>query len=422
MLKGEYLKVKYCTSPLTNDQSTMANRILTSNLLRDDRLDVSFYSPVECYNIYSKKALENNRFGYSIRTWNEWLRCSLASKEYPKRFVELLNTDIVLFSSLYGSFDIPFIKEMLDSGIKVIVGGNNPNIKHKNLIYVGGYVDLTTDLYKIINDWKDVKITENDFSTFWKCNDDCIDSSQSIFLLNNNCWWRKCRFCTYNDGVNFDDAPAEEIANNILRVGNDSVWIANDYFIFNRKNKEILKILKDNNKHVSIFSGIKLLKNNRYLDNVIEYVDYIKVGVEGGTDFSLSYMNKGYTVDDVYDVFSTIPDITISFNIIVDFPQRNEKEIIKNYETALEWKRILNNVQVVGPSLALFDERCIDGKFIRKTEKATSGRNYIFDSLNIECDNIPFDRYDEDGNILKSDFDIVPENILEELFGNWGWK
>jgi hypothetical protein len=33
----------------------------------------------------------------------------------------------------------------------------------KNLMIVKGYVDLTTDLYKMVREWKDVEITENDF-------------------------------------------------------------------------------------------------------------------------------------------------------------------------------------------------------------------------------------------------------------------
>lgn len=494
------MKVTYCLSPLVNlKQFTMASRVLTSNLLRNEKLDVSFnYGLLESNKIYGQKSIDmksdvatvNKGLSFSYSTWKDWLHCFMSGKEYAKRFSDSIKTDIVLMSCLYGNVDYPFVVELLNSGKKVVLGGSNfrsitedtlreylleLGTKEKyinNFIIVHGFVDLETDLYKVIKNWKTTTIDNNNFSTIWKCNRDYLSKVirissnvlnftpytdslkenfvQSVFLMNNHCWWKRCKFCTYWKIAKMDfdkNISPEDIAHHIIRVnkhiGTNQVYLANDYFTFNRKNKAILDILKENNQKITIFSGILLLGNDKYLDNLNKYIDYIKIGVESGTDFALDYIDKGYRKDKVYNAFEKMAvklkkDLHISYNIIVDLPQRNKQEVVENYEVALEWKRMLSDfpyVQTTGLSFAIFNDLndvCIDNKFVRKSlpEESNGGRVYVFETLKkiydvnrtLYTNMTPFKRYDENGDELRSDFEIVPHNILKELFDNWGWK
>jgi hypothetical protein len=498
------MKITFCVSPLFHfKQFTVASRTLTSNLLRNDKLDTQFnYSILDVNRIYNQKAIDmqseiakfNEGLSRSFITWKEWVQCFLASKEYAEKFVDSLNTDIVLMSCAYGQVEYPFVVEMLNRGLKVLLGGSNfrywgteEYVKNfllklgvkekylKNLIIVYGFVDLTTNLYDIIKKWKTTKIVENDFTTLWKCDDDYNQNiikiastvlnfnphslnlrdnfTQSIFLLNNKCWWKKCKFCTYwkLPKMDFDSGvSAETIAGHILRsnkkFGSNQVYIANDYFIFNRKNIEVLEILKENKQLITIFSGIKLLQNERYLENLNKYINFIKVGLESGTDFALDYINKGYGVKEVEDAFEKMSRIlkkslNISYNIIVDLPQRNKQEVIKNYQNALRWKNMLidNNFEYVHTtalSLAIVDtlnDPMVDNKFIKESsvDDCNSGRVFVFEILRkalgdgidriLYNDLLPFVRFDENGNKMPSDFDILPIELIEELLGNWGW-
>ena len=251
--------------------------------------------------------------------------------------------------------------------------------------------------------------------------------------------------------MHFDDGiDPEVIANNVLRTnkkfGSNQVYFANDYFIFNKRNIEVLKILKKHDQLITIFSGIKLLQNERYLNHLNEYIDFIKIGLESGTDFALDYITKGYGVSEVDDAFNKIENyvkknLNISYNVIVDLPQRNREEVVKNYENALRWKKQLLNsgfdrVHTTALTLAIvgsLNDPMIDNKFIKKSsvDDCSSGRVYMFEILRKVLDNkldriiyndlLPFVRYDENGKEMPSDLDILDSNLVDELLGNWGW-
>ena len=52
-----------------------------------------------------------------------------------------------------------------------------------------------------------------------------------------------------------------------------NIFITDDYFTFNDKNKQILKVLKDNGVRSSTFTGIKLLTNDKYAATMAQYFE-----------------------------------------------------------------------------------------------------------------------------------------------------
>lgn len=500
------MKVTYCSSPvLPGREFTMANRILTENVLRNDKLDVKFnYSVIGCYNKYEKQAYESlplvrekdYALSLSYALWKDMVRLGLSSAYYPKKFVETIQTDVVLMSCVSGFYDYPFIVELLNSGFKVVLGGSNfrlwmdvdgvkrllleLGLKQKyinNFIIVSGMVDLTTDLYEIIKDWKHLEIRENDLSTVWKCERDyfqsvlnsasslldlnlnSMDSHESfintIFLTNNRCWWRKCSFCGFKKTklMDFDSGVApERIAENIIattrRFKTNTLYFSNDYFVFTKKHKRVLEILlKEKDYRIRIWTGILMLNNQEYIDNVNKYnIKHLRIGLESGTDFSLSYLNKGYgtsVVDDTVEKLKGLKkDIEITLNTITDAAQTSKEEVRNNYENILRWKTDLRNsgyrVQVIANSLGIVreinDKECVDNRYIIpcSIEKARSGRIELYNSLKsifgediiqpqIYDHFIPFNRYDKEGKILSRDFDIIPIDLIKKLYDDWGW-
>lgn len=493
------MKVTYCASPvLAIREFTMGNRILTSNLLRNDKLDVEFnYSALDCYKKFDAMAYEEIKqmkhgFSYSHALCKETIRLYMSSYYYPKEFINHFNTDIILMSCISNWFDYPFIVELLNSGFKLVLGGTNfrlwrttefitnlllnMGVKEKyikNFIIVKGLVDLKTDLHEIIKNWKHCEITENDLSTVWDGTDDYLQNIKSIicsilnldmkkkghdsfynitFLTNNECWWGKCAFCGFGlqPKMNFDEnVNAEVIAKNIIntvkKFNGDKIYFSNDYFQFTKKHKKILEIIKENGiNRINCFTGIKMMQDEKYLENCNKYnFKYLKVGLESGTDFSLSRLNKGYGEEDVEDAISKMKrilnkDTEVILHSIPDSPQISKKEVKRNYENILAWRNELRDAgittNVVASSLSIIDEvnahNLVDNEFIKPCaiDDAQSGRVKILNELRNTFGEIidirsfdhlvPFNRYDRDGNIMKTDFEIVSDDILYELYGN----
>lgn len=498
------MEITYCNSPiLAVKEFPMATRILTENILRDDRLDLkSNYSALECYKkyddqSYASEGMIDHPMHYTTSMWKESLRLYLSSYYFPEKFVDSIKTDIVLMSCNSNFYDYPFIVELLNRGIKVVLGGTNfmfwrtpefvtnllldMGVKEKyikNFIIVEGLVDLTTDLYKIIKEWKHCKITENDFSTVWDCEIDYFqfilnsvcsilnldmksdkvseNYNNVIFLTNNLCWWGKCAFCgfTLQPEMDFNrNASPEKIASNIIntmkRFKSNRIYFCNDYFIFSKKHKNMLEIINANGDYrINCFTGIQMLNREDYLENINRYnFKYLKVGLEAGTDFALNRLNKGYTVSKVDETISKMKrildkDVEVTFNSIVDSPQTSKGQIIENYNNIIRWRNELRDAgiksNVVANSFAIIDgineDRCVDNNYIRLCgiDEAESGRIKIFRELRKVFGEVidlksydhymPFNRYDKDGKMLLSDIEILPIDTIKNLYyTQWGW-
>lgn len=470
-------------------------RVLTENLLRNPNFDVTFLNYTITSSYMTQKTIEpwviemmkkHPVMGECASTWFNMFRVTYGNYHHVDYLIDELKTEYLFYSCSLTMFEFHAIAKILNSGIKIIIGGplletfSFKEIRNiisemveekfmKNLLIIKGYVDLTTDLYAIVKKWEDYQITENDFSTFWDCIEDyTVDKIQtmkrfskhmdlsflknfypenySVFILDNRCWWGKCKFCIYpffNPIYFTGGASHEKVANNIIqaanRHGNRYIFFANDYFRFTDDYKKILDILIANDIKIVIFSGIQSLLDKKYIKNVQKYVSAIKLGMESFSDFSLDYINKGYN----YDAIKKVKDILINEvsndtfilgNIIIDLPVKNQEDAILNYERALEFKQDIRNAgfnfnfssKLLTIGKEAINQFC-DGKIIKynDTEDNISGRYLLFKyfkETGISKDDIykkmsyPLLRFDNNGKELPTDFDLIDYKLAKKVF------
>lgn len=470
-------------------------RVLTENLTRNPNFDVTFLNYTITSSFMTQKVIrsfvekmmpKHSIMGECATTWFNMFRVTYGNYHHVDLLLDELKTDVLFYSCSLTMFEFYSIAQLLNAGIKLVIGGplletfSFEEIRNilsetveekymKNLLIIKGYVDLTTDIYAIVKKWEDYQITENDFSTFWECKEDyTVDKIQtmkrfgkhmdlsflknfypenySVFILDNRCWWGKCRFCIYPffKPIYFTGGSSiEKVANNIIetahRHGNRYIFFANDYFRFTEDYTKILDILVKNGIKIVIFSGIQSLLDKKYIDNVNKYVSAIKLGMESFSDFSLNYVNKGYTYDDVKKAKEVLikdvnNDIFILGNIIIDLPVKNRQDAIQNYERAWNFKRDIRDAgfdfnfssKLLTIGKETIEQFC-DGKsmMLNETEKNISGRYLLFKyfrETGISKDDIykkmsyPLLRIDDKGKELPTDFDMIDYDLAKKVF------
>jgi len=480
------MKVEFMQGPSSYvNVSSFGSRILTENLLRDDRLDPTFNMTTILNEIRAETYLRNvvgpqmdslrpdisKVYGIGIKS----AASVYASYKYCSSIPKTVNADTVLYSSNNGVFDFPTLMYLLNSGIRVVVGGPTPTmagvqgvrdqlIKHgaknlDNLIIVSGFVDLTTDLYKIINDWKDVSIDTNDFTTFWDCEKDFTNRYSHLIkkirksemplkistIFKGGCWWGKCTFCNYGKipaHLFVQGSSVEKVSNNIITScrlhGSNRIFVADDYFLFTDFNEAVFKILKENNIEIEIYSGIRMLKNVTYVKKVNKYIDSISLGIESFDDFSLKYINKGYKLSDINVALDNVAkycdNLQVVMMLMMDLPVRNKQSVIRNYENVKLAREKLeaNGIEVdMLPKLLEVNwklrETFLDNKFLKIAPTDSdhmAGRYVIWQALEnlgvVDFDvykdrTTPLERYDISGKVLKSDLFIMSDDLFKGL-------
>ncbi len=484
----------------------ISGRILTSNLVNDKRFDVHLTEHIQL-KCYSKgftrwKSLWNNEDNPLSGTDNYdvfargWINAKISKFEWNSKFtlfymytgalddviLQNIKTEVVFFTA-YSILDLRMIKVLLNNRHKVVMGGASAfiyspkeireylkkmnvanDLISKNLIIVTGYVDLTTDLYKIFDKWEDTVITKNDFTTMWDCTIDGFIDYIGIYrklfdthigaLLTSECWWGNCKFCTYNllPKINFTDGVSVDKVFNyfcILRENykSNNVFFNDSYILNTKFNKELLKKMSDDGFHISIFSGIKLMSNQKFLHFLNEIrINTICLGLESVNDFSLEYIQKGYGKKEINEMISQIKKyvkvpMTLYTFLITDLPMNS-----KNKETALsdikrDWDFIVNfkkevakagfHCEIAFSPLRHFPKtNLIDGNLLRYANEdqmnyeSLSGLHGLYDYFNRKlgidisqivenkCINEAVVRYLPNGDFLESDIHHVDKEIL----------
>jgi len=501
------IKADYIIDP-SNDIRILsaANRIVSSNLIKNDKLDI-YFNIINIYNFFDsikeytkmrkeiKKLDPTNRIIESERTWAKYAFLRTSNITFKRNILKYIKNDLVLFTSNSGEVDLEAISFLLQNNIRVVVGGSSLTIMSfeefrnilrmhgctenhlKNIILVSGYVTNKTDIHKIIEDWKDVMLGdwhvvdffESTFSYFSSyqpqikelCIKNNIDYAEqhldhwtnyggACLFFKSGCWYNKCSFCSYSKydsrmNIYSSDKPPVYIAFKILELLNfkkiKNIFITDDYFVFNNKNKIILKILKDNRVKSSTFTGIKLLTNDKYAANIAKYFDGIKIGMESVNDFTLKRINKGYNKTEILKAMDNIKkyfhkNTHIGVNIIIDLVALSEEEVLKNYTILMDIKRdmIDNGFKYFFYSFHFLNiphshtHKMIDGDLIRinNDEQSITGKYFIREILKKGNIYVPreiwetlkqdYKRFDINGNEMKPDIDIISIEDMPFLF------
>ena len=499
-------EITLLTSPQTfYSRFPIAGRILTTNLVNDKRFKVHFTENIQlkCYTkgFEKWKGLWNDdedllagENSYDVFA-RGWLNIRYGKFNWNCRFpllymytgaldsliLENIKTEIV-FCTAYSIIDLRIVKTLLLDKRKVVLGGASTmiytaeeirnyliemgidkDIVDKNIIIVSGYVDLTTDLYDIFNKWVDTTITENDFSTFWDCTEDGFIDYVKIYrnlfdtnlsaIMTSKCWWGKCRYCTYKRLPKIDfckDVSVDRMLEyfHTLKKNYDSenIFFNDSYFLNNKFNVELMNLMSPDFS-MSMFSGVKLMSNKKYLEFINQNnINVLCLGIESVNDFSLDYIVKGYHKKDIIYMLSQIKKyinrpITLFILIMIDLPMNspNKKQYITDINN--DWnflaemkKEIIDmglHVQMAFSPLRHFPKtNLIDNNLLRHAKdgmgyERLSGLNGLYDYFSKKLDmnidqivenkviNEPVVRYLPNGEFLESDMHYVDKDVLK---------
>ncbi|MCJ7684138.1 MAG: hypothetical protein MUO68_07555, partial [Desulfobacteraceae bacterium] len=340
-------------------------------------------------------------------------------------------------------------------------------------IIVSGNIDLTTDLYEIIRNWKDTVIINNSYGTAFECERDFLkdlyESSGAIPVhlgFSNHCWYGRCKFCTYRElpKMNFLDGRetrtvADSIHSLVNTFGSDHIRFIDSYF--RRDSVQVREILEQIKQyHITVYTGITLLKDKRYIEFLNRYVNCLLIGLESMSDFSLHQVDKGYTGRDIDIAVDNIikymsKDIFLEISIILDLPCKDSEDVRTNYRKILELKKRLTgegfkvafhmNILSVFPNLELLhtEEGLLRSSDNQSDMDISTGKNYIINILR-KCgmdkalqlpsnyvlrdeenahnllygyisSDVPVVRYDVNGNVLPSDLALMDEAVMKEI-------
>ena len=501
------MNIQYIYPPLFKPFFPMATRIITENLLRDKRLRTTFSDmPVRAFSsnidqelydgILSKAATRSSpnvmRFLRQKYMVNNIFYVFMA-QGYFDEFILIDTVDEYYVFTCLNFCDLLIVRHLLEKNRRVVLGGPlvniglspafirhflktmgvSPSLLSENLIIVSGNMDLTTDLHRIIRDWKDAAITENDYGTVFDCRHDFLKdfypdtASIPVHMgFSNHCWYGKCKFCTYRElpRMNFlADRGSAEISDSIHEIlkafGSDHIRFIDSYFRSSSlRVKEVLDRIRD--YHMTVYTGISMLKDPKYIAFLNRYMDCLLIGLETTSDFSLKQVNKGYTLNDIETAVETMikhmdRGIFLEISLILDLPCRDAEDVKANYARIAEIKERLTeegfrvafhmNILSTFPNLELLHtgEKLLEASRDPSLMKRSTGKNYIINILR-ECgmDNplqlprqsilldeqnehnldygyissdIPIVRRDIHGDILPSDLELMDEEVMKTI-------
>ncbi|MBT3259910.1 MAG: hypothetical protein HN366_26130, partial [Deltaproteobacteria bacterium] len=389
--------------------------------------------------------------------------------------------------------DLLIVRNLLENGKKVILGGPLVNIGlspvffrqflfnmgveksslRDNLIIISGNVDLTTDLYQIIKNWKDDRIIENDYRSVYECRRDFLTPHYQgkaeipVHLgFNNWCWYGKCKFCTYKELPRMDFLKDLEVQSAVEAIhgimqGFNSRHIRFIDSYYRPHSPVVQEILQQISEyHITIFTGITLLKDKKYIEFINKYVNCLLIGLESTSDFTLEHVTKGYLYRDIEQAVENIiqyldRSIFLEISVILDLPYRDADDIRDNYRRIAILKDRLDeagfrvavhmNILSVFPNLELLytEDAMLKRSFDSNDMASSTGKNYLIHVLKESgmnqpsqlpsgtvlldennayglrygyiSSNVPVVRHDVNGKILLSDLEIMEEDVMKRI-------
>ena len=384
------MKLTYIYPPLFTPYYPIATRMITGNLQRNDKIDPSFSEiPVRAYKSGTYKTEYDRIVSKGKNMFSPAAGVYMSQKFISSNLYYVmmtrgyLNDDILedvrdeyVMVTCINFCDLIIVKDLLDKGNRVVLGGPLLNIKlspefirdflskmgasgpslNKNLIIISGDIDLNTDLHQYIQAWKDDVIADTDYTTIYDCKEDFLqdmfDHSSSTIVhvgFNNRCWYGKCKFCTYKGLPVMDflsGAEEDRVVDYFHAVkrefGARELRFIDSYFAI--KNESVHYILEQIKQYrIAVFAGILLMKKEDHIQFLNKYVNTILLGLETASDFALENIKKGYTWKDIQEAVDQMirhmdRNIFVEISTILDLPFRDEEDAITNYHRILKVK------------------------------------------------------------------------------------
>ena len=501
------MKVAYVYPPLFKPFYPMATRIMTENLLRNKNFEVQFsHIPVKTYASNKDKQLYDGilekaaaRFPPNITSFLQQkymvynvFYVFMAHGYYDEFIQEEFEAEHIIVTCI-NFCDLLIVKQLLENEKKVVLGGPLVNIGlspaffrqflfnmgvdksrlSDNLIIISGNVDLTTDLYQIIKNWKDGKIEQNDYRTVYECRRDFLSPHYQgkaeipVHLgFNNWCWYGKCKFCTYKELPRMDflkdmesQSAAKAIQETMEGFNSKHIRFIDSYY---RPHAPIVQeILQQISQyHITIFTGITLLKDKHYIESINKYVNCLLIGLESTSDFTLKHVAKGYLYQDIEQAVDNMiryldRSIFLEISVILDLPYRDAEDVRENYRRIATLKNRLDdagfrvavhmNILSVFPNLELLytEDAMLKRSFSPDDMALSTGKNYLIHVLRESgmdqpaqlpsssvlvdennayglrygyiSSNVPVVRHDVNGKTLLSDLEIMEEDVMKRI-------
>ncbi len=491
-MQSSKLKVTFMLAPkITTNFAPGASRIISTNLVRNKKLDVQFSDfALRLYHDY----IENERYKHYFHEGDMLNTYGKLSLEYTKYGSQLYNfvkipkhvyqvgideieTDYVIVSAV-SIFSFSFVKQLIESGKKVILGGaainTYPNVSYvrqyfkdmntdldklnDNLIIVQGFVDLNTDFYEIIKEWKDVGLPKAMYGTIYDCDYDYLMESKYspnvvVLPLSEGCYWGKCTYCDIFNGrenkvdIFYNDHLAKKIQNNINTIVKnypncDCLNLHENYL--SQKTLDFINNYIDFPSKITKlygYTGIKFLTNDRYTESFRDLSRgrlnvFSLLGADGVNDFVLSQCNRGFSFRDIEQALINIGTYLnkrfhFGITVIKDLPIKNYLEVYKSnayYENIYNFlqgyvRGVFNvNYLILYPNSKM-TQSVVNGsnKYMKLLKNPldlrSSGIHYFLNKYLKDYNSmidpvirslVPFYRVDEYGGLLPQDDEIQP--------------
>jgi len=369
------IKVTFSVAPRINlSFVNFASQIMTTNLLRNKNLQVLFDYIVPVENeLYEKNKNDIHKL-YGLEHKNMKTKFFLHTRElipgmYKKHINEAINSEYVIVSLANLSGGVFYVKNLLECGKKVIIGGaavnfvtpnsfrdvliskmnTDKDLVMNNLIIVRGYADLYTNFYEIIKNWKDVEIPNDsvNFISMYECDDNYLapyynELSFILTFLYIGCQWRKCKFCwmsiknnIYKKNLDLSKIITKQHLKKYFEICKKLYPKTNQLYIGdNYISKHMIDFIKEVDvsefQRVIAITGIRQLLDEEYCNKLftINKKMLMVVGFDFINEFSLKFMNKGYEIKDIFKAIDNIKkyqkkyntDLIIKGNRILDSP------------------------------------------------------------------------------------------------------
>lgn len=403
---------------------------------------------------------------------------STSNNQIIDRYIQKVQTDIVLVS-VCTIYDCNFVKRLINSGFRVVIGGIMINIYgtqrvrdmltilgtdvdklKNNVIIIEGNLDVRVPLYEIITKWKDYKITENIFSTLWECDEDYLkpfvyffdkaypnDTRQIMMLFTNKCWYGKCKFCMMGNMSSMntlngltekdDDMIVNTVSKWVKTLKTKRINLIDPYYVPTKQSLRIIKKIRQAIPDISImaYTNVKSLLIDKNIDMFNEYFDFIKVGLESLSDYALETIDKQHRYSDVMELVGNFHKFKKSMEfqwlLLEDIPHRDVEDVKEDYERIVDFKhecldyfnysQVIFNPYLTFPDLRLNNSNQLKIIETEEEKKNVIGMRKIINFLE-KALGFSFDisekimpsmvRYDINGNLMPSDFDIIPPETI----------